>query len=216
MNVGIKVIIMQYKNNKKIIIDQRKLEFLFRLGCPDKQIIELLKTGDFTSTGDNLIDETLESLLDFKVFENWGGARKKSGRKAQKTKKNNHLDFQDENHVENHLENQDDGQVVDKDIDKDIYINNIFNNNNIYKQETKKSYGEFGKVKLTDEEHNKLKDSYGKDLDVAIRILDDYLASKGKKYASHYAVMKKNGWVWTETMKQSINNFNEFDGFHGI
>lgn len=127
---------MQYKNNKKIIIDQRKLEFLFRLGCPDKQIIELLKTGDFTSTGDNLIDETLESLLDFKVFENWGGARKKSGRKAQKTNKNNHLENQDENQVENHLENQDDGQ----DVDKDIYINNIFNNNNnnIYKQENKR------------------------------------------------------------------------------
>lgn len=128
---------MQYKNNKKIIIDQRKLEFLFRLGCPDKQIIELLKTGDFTSTGDNLIDETLESLLDFKVFENWGGARKKSGRKAQKTNKNNHLENQDENQDENHLENQDDGQVVDKDIDKDIYINNIFNNN-IYKQGNKR------------------------------------------------------------------------------
>lgn len=86
----------------------------------------------------------------------------------------------------------------------------------IYIHARKKSYGEFGKVKLTDEEHNKLKDSYGKDLDVAIGILDDYLASKGKKYASHYAVMKKNGWVWTETMKQSINDFDEFDGFHGI
>ena len=69
----------------------------------------------------------------------------------------------------------------------------------------KKSYGEFGKVKLTDPEYAKLKESYGKDLDVAIGILDDYLASKGKKYASHYAVMKKNGWVWTETMKQSVS-----------
>lgn len=124
---------MQYKNNKKIIIDQRKLEFLFRLGCPDKQIIELLKTGDFTSTGDNLIDETLESLLDFKVFENWGGARKGVGRKPKKSGKKNQLENQDEKH----LENQDGGQVVDKDIDKDIYINNIFNNN-IYKQENKR------------------------------------------------------------------------------
>lgn len=85
-------------------------------------------------------------------------------------------------------------------------------NINIYK----KSYGEFGKVKLTDPEYEKLKESYGKDLDIAIGILDDYLASKGKKYSSHYAVMKKNGWVWTETMKQSINDFDEFDGFHGI
>lgn len=126
---------MQYKNTKKILIDQRKLEFLFRLDCPDKQIIELLKSGAFTPTGDNLIDETLESLLDFRVFENWGGARKKSGRKPQKTRENNQLENQDENQ----LENQVGGQVVDKDIDTDIYINNILNNNNnIYKQENKR------------------------------------------------------------------------------
>ena len=115
---------MQYKNTKKIIIDQRKLELLFRLGCPDKQIIQLLKTGEYTSTGDNLIDETLESLLDIKVFENWGGARKCSGRKSKKSGKKNQLENQDEKH----LENQDGGQVVDKDIDTDIYINRKLKN----------------------------------------------------------------------------------------
>lgn len=92
--------------------------------------------------------------------------------------------------------------------DESSHHNNSIDNieDSIYTRQTKKSYGEFGKVKLTDDEHNKLKQNYGKDLDVAIGILDDYLASKGKKYASHYAVMKKNGWVWTETMKQSIDD----------
>lgn len=97
---------MQYKNSKKIIIDRRKLETLFRLGCPDNQILQLLRTGEFTPTGDSLIDETLECLVDFKEFENWGGKREGSGRP-----KNNQL--------ENQLENQDTIQDVDKDKDKD-------------------------------------------------------------------------------------------------
>lgn len=72
----------------------------------------------------------------------------------------------------------------------------------IYTQR-KQSYGEFGKVRLTASEYSRLQENYGDSLAIAIGILDDYLASKGKKYASHYAVMKKNGWVWQETMKQS-------------
>lgn len=72
----------------------------------------------------------------------------------------------------------------------------------IYTQR-KQSYGEFGKVRLTASEYSRLQENYGDSLAIAIGILDDYLASKGKKYASHYAVMKKNGWVWQETMKQT-------------
>ena len=100
---------MQYRNVKKIIIDKMKLDILMRLGCPDNQIIELIKTGNFTPTGDSVIDETLECLLDFKEFDNWGGKRPGSGRPKK------HLENQDENH----LDNQDANQVVDK--DKDIY-----------------------------------------------------------------------------------------------
>ena len=106
---------MQYKNTKKIILDQRKLETLFRIGCPDNLIIELLKTGTFTPTGDSLIDDNLESLIDHKLFnnENWGGKRAGAGRP-----KNN----QDENQDEN----QDGNQDTDKYID--IY-NNTRNSN---------------------------------------------------------------------------------------
>lgn len=99
---------MQYKTTKRILIDQRKLESLFRLGCPDNIIIELLKTGKPQKTGDPLIDDTLESLVDYRVFENWGGKRVRSGRP-----KKNQLENQDENQ----LENQDANQVADKDID---------------------------------------------------------------------------------------------------
>ena len=99
---------MQYKNTKKIILDQRKLETLFRIGCPDNLIIELLKTGTFTPTGDSLIDDNLESLIDHKIFNNnnWGGKREGAGRP-----KNN----QDENQDEFQDKNQD----TDIDIDKE-------------------------------------------------------------------------------------------------
>ena len=136
---------MQYKNTEKIIIDGYKLKTLFRLGCPDSQILELLKTGKFTPTGDSLIDETLECLVDRKVFNNWGGIREGAGRKSRLNQDENQLDNQLEkksrfsgknnqleNQDENQLENQDGNQVEDKDRDN-IYFNNnnIINNNNI-------------------------------------------------------------------------------------
>ena len=107
---------MQYKNTKKIILDQRKLETLFRIGCPDNLIIELLKTGTFTPTGDSLIDDNLESLIDHKLFnnENWGGKREGAGRP-----KNN----QDENQDENQDKNQDTDKYID------IYNNTRDSNN---------------------------------------------------------------------------------------
>ena len=113
---------MQYKSTKKIMLDQRKLETLFRIGCPDNLIIELLKTGKFVPTGDSLIDDNLETLIDHKIFNNtnWGGKREGAGRP-----KNN----QDENQVEFQDENQDGFQDKNQDADKDM--DNI-NNNNIY------------------------------------------------------------------------------------
>ena len=78
------------------MLDQRKLETLFRVGCPDNLIIELLKTGKFIPTGDSLIDDNLESLIDHKIFNNnnWGGKREGAGRPKN-------------NQVENQVENQD-------------------------------------------------------------------------------------------------------------
>lgn len=110
---------MQYKDNTKMIIDKRKLEILLRLGCPDEQLLQLIKTGTFTKTGDKLIDDTLECLIDVRDFENWGGAREGAGRK-KKNQDENQLEIQDDNH----LANQDAFQVVDKDIDIDIENNN--------------------------------------------------------------------------------------------
>ncbi len=97
---------MRYKTTQKILIDKRKLDTLIRLNCPKEILIDLIFENKLTLTGDSLIDDNLESLLEIKEFENWGGSRKGSGRLKK-------------NQLENQLENQDANQVGDKDKDKD-------------------------------------------------------------------------------------------------
>ena len=87
--------------NVKLIFDKRKLDTLIRLGVSDETLIELLKTGKASPTGDILIDDYLKTVLTVKSFSSeWGGKRQKK---------------QDEGH----LEKQDEGHLVDKDKDKD-------------------------------------------------------------------------------------------------
>ena len=69
---------------------------------------------------------------------------------------------------------------IEEDKDKEIRNNK---NNNI---KEKKEYGEFKNVLLTDEEYAKLEAS---NLLTYIDTLSSYLASKGKKYKSHYATI---------------------------
>ena len=71
------------------------------------------------------------------------------------------------------------------------------------KKKKKLPHGEFKNVKLTDDEYKKLVVIYGEsDIDLAIETLDSYIEQKGKRYKSHYAVMKKTGWVFTEVRNQ--------------
>jgi hypothetical protein len=125
-----------------MIIDRRKLEVLIRIGCPDEQLLQLIKTGTFTKTGDNLIDDTLECLIDMRDFDNWGGKREGAGRKPK-----NQLENQDENQDENHLANQDANhlalQVVDKDIDIDKDNNNSIKERGIRGKPLKEEENQF-------------------------------------------------------------------------
>lgn len=114
---------MQNKITRKIIIDKHKLDVLMRLGCAESTIMSHIIGGEPLKTGDALTDEILESLVDYKEFDNWGGTRQGAGRP-----KKNQLENQDAkinlkikmNKLEkNQLENQDAIQVVDKDKDKD-------------------------------------------------------------------------------------------------
>ena len=122
---------MQYKNSVKIVIDKRKFEMAIRLGCDDKLLLEVIKNGFTTPTGDALLDELLETMIDVKEFSNWGGTRKNAGRKSRLN--------QDDNQLENQDENQDDCQLEDKDKDKDIDIDNYIFKGEIIKL-NKKDY----------------------------------------------------------------------------
>lgn len=81
-------------------------------------------------------------------------------------------------------------------------INNNKNNNKY------NIYGEFKNVKLTDDEYNKLKE---KELLPYIEKLSSYIASKGKKYKSHYATILT--WSRKNDNKTTVSNtpvwFNE-------
>jgi len=50
-------------------------------------------------------------------------------------------------------------------------------------------HGEFKNVRLTQEEHEKLKTRFNGSCQEKIEKLSEYIASKGKKYASHYATI---------------------------
>lgn len=125
---------MQYRNNVKIIIDKRKLDVLIRLGCPDEQLLQIIKTGKFNKTGDKLIDEMLESLYDVREFKNWGGNHNPNGiNGCNKKKKRGQVDQQ--------VDGQDGGQDIGQDVDKD---KDIDKENNINKKEMyKEKFDEF-------------------------------------------------------------------------
>ena len=70
--------------------------------------------------------------------------------------------------------------------------------------ETARAFGEFQNIKLTNNEYENLLKTHGRDkLDLGIEILGDYIEAKGKRYSSHYAVLKKNSWVWERVAEQS-------------
>ena len=67
------------------------------------------------------------------------------------------------------------------------------------KREDKDIYGEFKNVKLSSQEYEKLIDQFGeKATSEKIESLSSYVASKGKKYSSHYATIL----TWERKNKQ--------------
>ncbi len=73
------------------------------------------------------------------------------------------------------------------------------------KKDKKNKYGEFQNVFLTKAEYQKRITTYENEsrLKLAIKILDEGIEEKGYKYKSHFMTLKKNGWVFNETKKQT-------------
>lgn len=136
---------MQHKTYIKMVFDKRKLDTVVRLGCPDDVLLKLLKTGEVTKTGDSLIDEYLESMIDIKEFSNWGGCRKNSGRKS----KNN----QDENQLEKQDDNQESANLANK-------HNNNNNNNNLNNDLNNKYKVNYSIIKLNERDFDEWQKAY--------------------------------------------------------
>jgi len=68
-------------------------------------------------------------------------------------------------------------------------------------------YGEFKNVNLTDEEYGKLKERFGdNNTNLIIEELSTYMASKGKRYSSHYATLLNWGKRKVEDYQKNKRN----------
>ena len=89
---------------------------------------------------------------------------------------------------------------------KELELENLRGNNNIINNNKNNNkyniYGEFKNVRLTDEEYKKLEE---KNLLPYIEKLSSYIASKGKKYKSHYATIL----TWSRKENKSNNYVKE-------
>ena len=73
-------------------------------------------------------------------------------------------------------------------------LNNKLNKKNI------KKFGEYGNVKLDDEQYGKLVNEFPNDYEKRIQSLDDYIQSTGKKYKDHLATIRN--WARKEGYKK--------------
>lgn len=112
---------------------------------------------------------------------------------------NNWEQYQDNNTQDNieitHKQHTDNTPITLTNNDK-----NDKNEKNIKKEKLK--FGEFQNVLLTEQEYFSLQELYKTKIDDAIETLSNYLQSKGDKYKNHYAVMRKNNWVYEKVMNQ--------------
>ncbi len=103
-------------------------------------------------------------------------------------------------------------RVKSKELDKEkeIYKEKVKPKTN---DPPKKCYSEFHNVFLTEVEYQKLKNKYGEDeTGNLVDRLGEYIASKGKKYHSHYATILS----WERREKHGGNQSNHFNCTGGI
>ncbi|MCR5722024.1 MAG: replisome organizer [Lachnospiraceae bacterium] len=89
------------------------------------------------------------------------------------------------------------GLGLDKDLDigKDLDLGLDKEKEAPVQKELKHKYGEYNHVLLTDSDRERLVNDYGEDsVHDAIKYLDEYIETSGKKYKNHYLVMRK--WVF--------------------
>lgn len=98
---------------------------------------------------------------------------------------------------------------IEKEIDIDIDKEKDKEKEHKKTVPTKKKYGEFQKVTLTDEEYTKLVNEYGEEtVHKAIEFLDSYIAEKGYKSKSNYLAIRR--WVIDAVSKRQSRNATDW------
>ena len=151
---------------------------------PMKPSLKVRSFGGAPKGNSNAKKTTVDTTVDLKQNNSYSTVDT-TNKTTVKTNKHIHIQNNTKQYKENNLSN---------DKLKETELEN--------KKNIKKNYGEFCKVKLSEDEYLKLEEIYGSRLSEAIQILDDYIAQRGDKYKSHYAVLKTNNWVYDKIFKE--------------
>ena len=115
-------------------------------------------------------------------------------------------EFQNENHNDNEIQNDNDN---DNEVSYPVSCYDSYDDSYPVsskpkpKNPPKHKYGEFQKVRLTDEELQKLNDEYGESqIEEVITYFDKYIAEKGYKSQSHYLAIKR--WVFDAVQEKKM------------
>lgn len=77
------------------------------------------------------------------------------------------------------------------------------------------TYGEFGNIKLTESEYQKLTEQYGKqNLDKYIKKMDVYLQEKGRTYNNYYLALIK--WLDADNVKKEFSDGFDADKYKSL
>ena len=168
----------------------------------DEQLGRLLRAiFNYSSTGE--ITEDKEIMIAFMFIKNqidldtkkYEDIKKKRSEAGKKHKGNQYTKWNKmEQMNQNGTNGSDNDNVNDNDNDN---VNK--KKKEIYKE--KRKYGEFENVLLTEEEYHKLDKS---NLLSYIDTLSNYIASKGKKYKSHYSTILN--WANKDNKEKNKNN----------
>ena len=107
---------------------------------------------------------------------------------------NNFDEYQNVNSKVNNTAQQSNSKTTTKNTNNNVNKDNNSNKKDISKKESKTKFGYYQKVKLTNEEYDRLLKDYGHNLlETMIQRLDEYNEMKGDKYKSHNAVIRN--WI---------------------
>ena len=194
-----------------------------QLGKLLRAIFEYTINGKITNDNDILIAFMfIKNQLDIDN-EKWQSEKKKrseAGKKGMASRWNNEGNITKDNNAINSY-NKDSSdinsitKITDNDNENDSDNENVNDNiNNIItpsKKETKNTYGEYKRVKLTDKEYQKLCEDYGKEkLDGQIKLLDEYVESNNNKnkYTNFNLVVRKSfreNWFKKDNKNTGVN-----------